>query len=317
MRLQRILASICDPISYRLLLHVFKGHGISPQRNNSTPDSIADFDPAGDVPAQLEARLPKIIFHTWSSKPNLSANYSYWRWSFIEKNAGYAFVLWDTIENREFIKKRFGWFLDAYDSYPDDVFRANIVRLFFLYAYGGFSVHMDSECLKPLDETSGLGDVLLGRMGNVDDFEHSVPNAVMASKPKQTFWLLAVALAIERLAQVVDGQFGGARGRPEWLTGAILIKDTANFYLSHGKQEILQRISRSTNGLAAEVQNSHYGKLTMLPAPIWCPVNWNNFIQTIFRKKMFKDRVVLAQDDARRLFPQAFIVTYWSAPWDQ
>jgi hypothetical protein len=315
LRLQRILASIRDPISYRLLLYILKRRGISLENNNPAPDLTGNFEGSVELEAESRARLPKIIFHTWNSKQDLANNYLYWRRSFIEKNTGYTFVFWDTLENREFIKKHFSWFLDRYDSYADDVFRANIVRLFFLYAFGGFSVHMDSECLKPLDEMSGLGDVLLGRMGNVEDFEHSVPNAVMASKPKQTFWLLAIALAMERLAEVVPGEAGGASSRAEWLTGAILIKDAADFYLTHGKQQTLDCISRLSDILAAEAQNSDYGKLTMLASPIWCPMNWNNSIQTIFRKRMFKENLVVAQNDARGLFPQAFIVTYWSAPW--
>jgi len=136
----------------------------------------------------------------------------------------------------------------------------------------------------------------------------------MASRPKQAIWLLAVALASERLAELQKNK--GARDfRPEWLTGPVLLKDAVDFYIQHTAAEILGRISTSLPELQAQAASSDFGRVTILPPPVWYPVNWNNFIQTIFRKKMFKENGVVDRSKARWLFPQAYIVTYWSASW--
>jgi inositol phosphorylceramide mannosyltransferase catalytic subunit len=308
-RMKRVIGALRDPLSYRLLWYALAKRGFSPPQRDCGFAEISI-----DEPAAGQTSIPRVIFHTWKSNDDLSANYHYWRESFVLRNPGYKLIFWGDLENRNFVRDRFSWFLPNYTSYPDQVFRANIIRILFSYIYGGFCVHMDSECLRPLDEMRGMGDVLLGRMGRDDGFEHSLPNAVMISKAKQGFWLLALAFAIERLAQAAE-QTDTSRLRPEWLTGAILVKDAAEFYQSHSKNEVLKRISNASADLAMEAASSDFGAILISPATVWCPINWNNFLQTVSRRNMFRNKLVVAQDDTRSLFPHAYIVTYWSGPW--
>jgi inositol phosphorylceramide mannosyltransferase catalytic subunit len=308
-RMRRVIGAVRDPLSYRLLWYALTRRGISPQLHGTMAADISI-----DEPVAGETRIPKLIFHTWKSNGSLAANYYYWRESFIQKNPGFKLIFWGALENRTFVKHRFPWFLRFYDSYPDEVFRANIIRVLFCYVYGGFCVHMDSECIRPLDDMRDLGDVLLGRMGQDSQFEHSLPNAVMASKAKQAFWLLALSLAIERLANIAE-QPDPSFLRPEWLTGAILIKSAAEFYQNHSQDEVRRRISSASADLSILAADSDFGTIFISPATIWCPVNWNNFLQTVSRRHMFKNRLVVAPADTSRLFPEAYIVTYWSQPW--
>ena len=50
------------------------------------------------------------------------------------------------------------------------------------------------------------GDIVLGQMGRKAKSVNAIPNAIMASKPFQLFWLLVIALMIEKAEWV------GARG---------------------------------------------------------------------------------------------------------
>lgn len=311
-RLGKAFDTVRDPTSYRLLLcnprrdlmPVLKG-----ELDEGVPQDVGWPE---DAPDQSADRIPRIIFQPWISRQALPANYRYWRQSFVANNPGYKFFFWDGADNRSFIARWFPWFLPQFDSYSHDVSRTDITRLFFLYAHGGFSIHMDSECLKPLNAFESGSDVVVGRMGFDPKFEQSVPNAIMASRPKQIFWLLAVAIAIERFSQ------SKARTdlKPEWLTGPVLLKDAVDFYRTHSRQIVSERITRFSPELAIEMKEASFGRLSIVPSEIWCPINWNNYATTFFRKKMFERRNVLGPESAGRLFPKSFIVTYWSAPWD-
>jgi len=222
--------------------------------------------------------------------------------------------LWDDRDNRQFIAERFPWFLARYDSYPREILRADVVRLFFLYAYGGFYADMDSECVRSLEGMRTMGDVLLGRMGQDREFEHAIPNAIMASKSRQAFWLLTIAFAVERLADQSDPSTG-QNPRTEWLTGPLLLKDAALFYMSHSEEVVRSRIAGACAELATEVSRSTFGKIRLLPRAVWYPINWNNFFHNMLRKKMFSEYGVVDHADLPVLFPEAYIVTYWTASW--
>jgi mannosyltransferase OCH1-like enzyme len=189
-RIRRAAYALIDPSSYRVLRGLLFGRMISTsQLPAAQPVNLRK-------PGEFDAKvIPAIIFQTWKSRTTIPANYAYWRQTIISHCPDYQIILWDDADNRAFIQEHHPWFLTFYDRYPREIFRADIVRLFFLYQYGGIYIDMDTECLAPLDGLRAEGDVVLGRMGWDERFEHSVPNAIMASKPHQAFWLVAIALA--------------------------------------------------------------------------------------------------------------------------
>ncbi len=313
-RARRVLGAISDLSSYRLLWYGLTDRPVPLEDIGIASGPDGEFGIPRDQPPDDRSAIPKIVFQTWKSHHEMPANYRYWRRSFLLANPHFRCFLWDDHDNRRFIEQRFSWFLARYDSYPREIFRADVIRFFFLYVYGGFYADMDSECLRPLESMREMGDVLVGRMGNDSDFEHSIPNAIMASKAGQALWLLAIALAAERLEEF-HLRKGAKDIRPEWLTGPILLKDAVDFYSSHTAAEVRQRVSKALPELEGEIAKSDFGKIRILPAAIWYPVNWNNFMHTVLRKKLFKQNGVVERVKARRLFPQAYVVTYWSASW--
>jgi FkbM family methyltransferase len=185
---------------------------------------------AGDCiaisPARARAGVPPIparIFQTWKSRDSVPPRLAAWSSTFRAHNPAFTYTLWDDRDNRDFIQREFPWFLNLYDRYPAEIYRADAVRYFHLYMYGGLYADMDTECLRPLDGLLNLAGVVLGRMGQNTSFAHSVPNASMASRPRQEFWLFLIALMMLR-ARLNAG--------PEFLTGPILLKNAVDLYLA-------------------------------------------------------------------------------------
>ena len=61
------------------------------------------------------------------------------------------YMLWTDAGSREFIANHYPWFLDTFDAYPYPIQRADAIRYFVLYHYGGVYIDLDIGCLRPLD----------------------------------------------------------------------------------------------------------------------------------------------------------------------
>jgi mannosyltransferase OCH1-like enzyme len=307
-RVRRILYSLVDPVSCKLLLYFVLAKLTRPEL-----DDAARYDrPAAPDLDSLTIdnhKVSRIIFQVTRSHQELTANWKYWSETFRLNNPDYSHLLWDAKQCRRFIESKYRWFLAKYDSYPRESYRLDIIRSFLLSAYGGFYAHMDSECLKPLEGMREAGDVLLGQMGYDRDFEQSITNATMASKPKQMFWLLTIAIASEQLAQMSlrDAEWPSA----EKMTGPVMLKTAVDYYVSHRRQEVVDRIKAACPELAAAVESSQFGRIHIFAPPICCPINWNNFIQSALRHRIESRKEIIKSSAARRLFPHAYVVTYW------
>ena len=170
-----------------------------------------------------EEHIPRIIFQTWKTRAPLPENYAYWSQSFRDLNPRHQYVLWDDADNRDFITQDFPWFLHVYDSYPAEIFRADIVRFFFLFRFGGLYSDLDTQCLRPIEEVLAGKHIVLGRMSWTEEFTQAIPNAMMASRPGELFWLLAIAIAIERHAHL-GIQSAQAEVLPEYFTGPAIVR---------------------------------------------------------------------------------------------
>ena len=60
-------------------------------------------------------------------------------------------MLWTDASSREFIAEHYSWFLDTFDNYRYPIQRADAIRYFVLYHYGGVYIDLDIGCLRPLD----------------------------------------------------------------------------------------------------------------------------------------------------------------------
>lgn len=261
--------------------------------------------------AAADAPHPAIIFQTWKSRADVPANYGHWRGTFLANNPDHVAVLWDDDDNRAFIADRYVWFLDVYDGYPKEIYRADIVRFFFLLEFGGFYADMDTECLRPVG--AGAGDVRLCRMGRIDAFEHSIPNAVMASRRGQAFWLLAIRMAIEQAMAARDG--AGFDG-PEAMTGPVLLKRAHDAYVRMDAGAVGQAIAPLVRQLSP-VQRDRlaYGRIDLLAPQTWYPLDWTNPLHKAIINRLRRERRVLPAATSRHLFRHSDVVTFWSHSW--
>ncbi len=274
------------------------------------PASLASFDPAAALPATADcsATVPSTLFQTWKTRDGLPTEFARCRQSFLDVCQGFATPLWDDHDNRRFVEQHFGWFMPLYTAYPQEIYRADAVRYFFLYAFGGIYADLDVYCLEPLDGIVGQPLAVLGRMGADPDFEHALPNAVMASCARHPFWLLVIAKMIEAHAK-------NPAARPEYLTGPVVLKSAFDEYASQPRLagELIGAVARR---LPAHLQPAAVDMVAALCANDWFPFNWADPIHRLYRQALRSQAVVPDVHLCRKLFPQASLLTFWSHSWE-
>lgn len=251
--------------------------------------------------------IPKTIFQTWKSKTEFPENFAYWSSTAKQVNPDYNHVIWDDADNRKLIADHYPWFLPTYDAFPAEIYRADAVRSFFLYHHGGIYADMDVEFLRPFDNLigDGMDNVLLGSMGVNPSFEHSIPNATMASSAGEEFWLLTMALMME-----------GGGHRPEYTTGPVMLKRAYDLYTYAGGygmrdlQDHLDKI-RALVGVAPK-----QSRVYLLSGNVFFPLDWNDRIHDQFRREILKSGELLDRKTALAMFPQSITTTYWTHTWE-
>jgi mannosyltransferase OCH1-like enzyme len=307
-------------IRYLIANEVTKLVGMERRKNFGLSIVNQDRSPIiSQAPLEVEQYdgIPKIVFQTWKSRLDLPDNYRYWRSTFLKNNPDFQCLLWDDADNRAFIKNQFPWFLPVYDRFPAEIFRVDAVRPFFLLRYGGLYADMDTECLRPVATIKASGDVVLGQMGPDLAFEHSIPNAIMASKPSQLFWALFIAMMIARADELVNPAAMGRR-RVEYCTGSVLLREALECYHSESEIRVRERAQPVIRRLSEELQaRLHAGKVELLSPTLWYPINWNDRLHLRLRRELISQRVILGPAEALALFPNSVLVTYWTHSWEQ
>lgn len=136
----------------------------------------------------MENNYPKIIhqvFGFWDNKIPKAIQKRMDTWKTTHPD--FEYMLWDKKKSRQFLKDHFSWFLTIYDSYPYQIQRADAIRYFILYYYGGIYSDIDLEPVKslvPLLEKHKNKGCILYRSSNSE----LLTNDFMVSKPKNPFW---------------------------------------------------------------------------------------------------------------------------------
>jgi len=269
--------------------------------------------------------IPKTIFQTWKSKTVIPENMAYWQTTWRKYNPTYQFVLWDDADNRRFIETYYPWFLDRYDNYDVMIKRADAIRYFYLYHYGGVYVDMDFECLKSFDDILAMGDadvnsntntdtsdIIFGRMGDEVkyDHEHNIPNAIMISKPRQTFWLCMFYCLLK----------ANPNGSVEYTTGPVVLKQAIEIYNRITNENIklseLVWYNMLKNVLSPELlplDDNKVSKIKILPGDYFYPLNWRDWEhQQALRHPVTERNEIYDREKVTTLFPNSYAVTYWT-----
>jgi inositol phosphorylceramide mannosyltransferase catalytic subunit len=146
---------------------------------SSPPVSVADFDSCSTEACEM--RVPKIIHQTYKTKtlpPDWEDTPKLWQ----EQHPGWQYEFWDDERNRAFIAEHYPWFLAQFDAYPNGIQRADAIRYFILYHYGGVYADMDIQPRRNIAPLLGDAEVVLPLTPNV-----GLTNAFMASAPRSDF----------------------------------------------------------------------------------------------------------------------------------
>ena len=94
--------------------------------------------------------LPKIVHQTWRTR-NIPQEWRAWHqtWKVCFPSPEFQHIIWTDKDARRLIETKYTWFLDIYDGYPHQIQRADAVRYFILFEYGGIYADLDYECLRP------------------------------------------------------------------------------------------------------------------------------------------------------------------------
>lgn len=131
--------------------------------------------------------IPRIIHLTYKDN-NIPTVWQNTISSWKKYHPNWEVRFWTDEDNRKLIKDKYKWFLKTYDSYPYGIQRADAIRYFILYTYGGIYSDMDIEPIKNFDK-------IFKRMTDHTVYLIRTPqmkvvtNCFMASKPKSSFWL--------------------------------------------------------------------------------------------------------------------------------
>ncbi|KAL3459354.1 MIPC synthase subunit [Aspergillus heterothallicus] len=97
-----------------------------------------------------KAVIPKIIHQTYKHN-DIPEVWKEAQQSCIDLHPEYKYLLWTDDMARDFIAAHYPWFLETFNSYKYPIQRADSIRYFILYHYGGIYIDLDDGCNRNLD----------------------------------------------------------------------------------------------------------------------------------------------------------------------
>ena len=232
------------------------------------------------LPRLQRHAFPRIIHQSYKTTA-LPSFFTTWRQSWIDENPQYEYRFWTDDANRAFIQREYPWFLSYYDEYNMPIKRADAMRVFYLFHYGGIYADMDMVCIRNFDslfDGQPDADVVLGAVSEAEP----VGNALMISRPRATFWLHAMRALVRRRNCYI----------PEFDTGPMMI-------------DHVRRTQRDP-------------RVVVLPSTYFYPIDWRSTVRGThmpwYRLRSWKKR-------DPRFFNASFVRrvgsnrTYTGTPW--
>ncbi|KAH3826416.1 hypothetical protein DPMN_128321 [Dreissena polymorpha] len=136
-------------------------------------------------------RIPHIIHQTYTPE-SIPMDFQKNVQSSIRFNPNWKYMFWTDETARKFIQAMYPDSLVIWDNYRNNVNKADALRYFVMYEFGGIYADLDFECIRPLDPVTRIYAAIFP----LEPFEHSalryeIPfllhNAIMMSKPKHPF----------------------------------------------------------------------------------------------------------------------------------
>lgn len=138
--------------------------------------------------------IPQLIHQTWKTQ-TVPAHWASSEAKYRALEAeGWTYKLWTDEDNRALIRDHFPWFLAHFDAYPYPIQRADAVRYFILYKFGGIYSDLD---IQPKANFTAFyqmyrhADLALPSTKSGNGFgTQNLSNCFMMSAPVCPFWPL-------------------------------------------------------------------------------------------------------------------------------
>jgi mannosyltransferase OCH1-like enzyme len=178
--------------------------------------------------SQQKSSLPKIIHQQWKDT-NVPFQFQKWRnkWLLYFPSPTYTHMLWTDESAHTFIQTHYPWFLSIYDSYPHNINRADAVRYFILYHYGGIYADLDYEPL-----TNFYHHLPQSHVGLIESpyyWNENTQNSLMTSPQYDLFWTDLFHVLIQNSKKFSHGQVLETTG-PSLVDDAIA-SSSQNVYI--------------------------------------------------------------------------------------
>lgn len=152
-------------------------------------------------------QVPSLIHQTWKNEC-IPGEYQAFVRTWHIHHPQWEHRLWTDAENRNFIATQFPEFLPCYGAYRQPIQRADAIRYFLLYHFGGMYVDLDVECLQPVDQVLRGATCVIGAEPEAHAQRHGrtkiLSNAWMAAAPGHPFF----KAIIDRLPEFAQGANG-------------------------------------------------------------------------------------------------------------
>ncbi|KAJ3029367.1 hypothetical protein HDV00_009619 [Rhizophlyctis rosea] len=162
-----------------------------------------------------------------------------------------------------------------------------------MHHFGGIYADLDTEAVKPFTSLLTEDAAYIGQMGEDKDFQHSLPNAWLASSRGHPFWLHVLGEIMGRVER-------GVR-EAEFVTGPVVLRQALHNYL--------QRVPEN------ERQPVH-----VLDPGVIYPYDWHASRGVPFcwggSPKTFNETACKDHFEAHgRPNEKAYMITYWTHAW--
>lgn len=150
--------------------------------DDSQRDAISDEELVLSNHNSTDALIPRIIHQTYKNE-TIPAGWNQTHRSCVDLHKDdYQYILWTDEMARDFISRHYSWFLDTFDSYPYPIMRADVIRYFILWHYGGIYIDLDNGCTDRLDPLLNFPAWLRKTIPT------GVSNDIMGSRPGHPFF---------------------------------------------------------------------------------------------------------------------------------
>lgn len=142
--------------------------------------------PGKDPDVKIDININRFLFQTWKTRDNIPEHWIEGQEAIKVHMGGWYHIITDDNDNRKFIQEHYPKYLEKYDSFQYPIQRADYIRGFLLYKFGGVYLDLDTVIQKPLDDLfTTNNDVYLVMSGNVTS---CATNSFMAGVKGSKFW---------------------------------------------------------------------------------------------------------------------------------